>query len=641
MNYPKKEQQRNKAQSPFNGLEKIRKSVRKQGLLAIATILLTVVMVFAMTTAWYTNVAQTNGLTFTTQSWGVNDVEIQVGTTAFEIYPGAVGVVPLTLTNKTATIASVGVSVVSNASNLADEMGKRMFFYVEQSQRKNGEYVDRTYISGGNVSYTFTLLPGETIHMDGSGYNAAPVKWTWVYDMLGYYISGTKQPNGDVAVSQYLRPIEYKYDEATFDENGRLLTVDGVTTVDAFLETLSGKDGYLGTIDTAAVTEKGYYPVDVDENGTGIWAYLCTYTEIEQGILYDTQMAQTMPSFQVQLKFTTKNESTVQAQVGSVDQLQEALLDRTVDVIQLEKDLVLSESIDVPSGTQAVVDLNGHTISMKDLTENQESEKVAFLTETDAQLVLINGKIEGTGTGKEVAVKAIGAQITMSGMTLTNVYRGVDIKDQLSQGDSVVRVSNSAISATNIGLFIQGNGEASDGITRLVVENCSIDGGYVAISGQGSSGAGNQLWGTDIQLTNCKLNANLKGESWAGIYHPQQNSTLNIQGGQIHGYTGIAVKGGNVVIQDATIHGYGQANAAADAASGWTDTGDGIYLEAVYRWKATVELRGDNMNVISDHGMAVQLFEKTGFGPGSIYIYGNGTYKNGQTDMDITDFKVD
>ncbi len=639
MNYPRKEQQRNKTKGPLNGLEKIRKSVRRQGLLAVATILLTVVMVFAMTTAWYTNVAQTNGLTFTTQSWGVNDVDIQVGTTAFEIYPGAVGIVPLKLVNKTQTIASVGVSAIFNTAGVEDEMEKRLFFYVEQTQRKNGEYVDRTYIGSGNSSYTYTLLPGETVHMDGGGYNAAPVKWTWVYDMLGYYVSGTRQANGDVAVSQYLRPIEYDLDKATFGEDGKLKTVDGVT-VDAFLEGISEKDGYLGTIDTATVTEKGYYPVEVDENGTGVWAYLCTYTEIEQGIQYDTQLAQTMPSFQVQLKFTTKNESTVQAQVSNVEQLKEALLDSSVDVIQLEQDLVLSETIDVLNDSQAVLDLNGHIINMNGLTENQDNEKVAFRAETDAKLILINGKIEGTGNGKEVAVKAVGAQITMSGMTLTNVYRCIDIKDQLSQGDSVVRLSDSTISATNIGLFIQGNGDVSDGVTRLIAENCSIDGAYVAICGQGSANANNQQWGTDIQLTNCKLNANLKGESWAGIYHPQQNSTLNIQGGEIHGYTGIAVKGGTVVIQNAIIHGYGEANKAAEATSGWTDTGDGIYLEAVYPWKATVELRGDNMNVISDHGKAIQLFEKTGFGPGLIYIYDDGSYKNGQTDMDISAFKI-
>lgn len=640
MNYPRKEKQRNKTKSPFNGLEKIRKSVRKQGLLALATILLTVVMVFAMTTAWYTNVAQTNGLTFTTQSWGVNDVDIQVGTTAFEIYPGAVGVVPLKLTNKTQTIASVGVSAVFNEASTENDMGKRLFFYVEQTQRKNGEYVDRTYIGSGNGSYTYILLPEETVHMDGNSYNAAPVKWTWVYDMLGYYVFGTKQANGDVAVSQYLRPIEYELDEATFDEDGKLKTVDGSTTADAFLRDLSENDGYVGTIDTDAVTEKGYYPVEVDKNGTGVWAYFCTYAEIEQGIQYDTQMSQAMPSFQVQLKFTTKNESTVQVQVSDAEQLRNALLDTTVDVIQLEQDIVLSETIDVSSDSQAIVDLNGHTMNMKDVEENQDNEKVAFKAETDSKLILLNGKIEGSGNGHEVAIKAIGAQITMSEMTLTNIYRGVDIKDQLSQGDSVVRMSDSTILATNIGVFIQGNGDVSDGVTRLIAGNCSIDGAYVAICGQGSASANNQQWGTDIQLTNCKLNANLKGESWAGIYHPQQNSVLSIQGGEIHGYTGIAVKGGTVVIQDATVHGYGQANAAADASSGWTDTGDGIYLEAVYQWKATVELRGDNMNVISDYGMAVQLFEKTDYGPGAIYIYDNGYYKNGQNDMDITHFKV-
>ena len=71
MNFPKKDQQQNNRS--FTGLDRIRRSIRRQGLLAVATVLLTGALIFAMTSAWYTNVAQTSGLTFTTQQWGFQD----------------------------------------------------------------------------------------------------------------------------------------------------------------------------------------------------------------------------------------------------------------------------------------------------------------------------------------------------------------------------------------------------------------------------------------------------------------------------------------------------------------------------------------------------------------------------------------
>ncbi len=632
MSYPKKESKRNKPSSPSAGLKHIRKTVRKQGLLAIATILLTVVMIFAMTTAWYTNVAQTNGLTFQTQQWGAGDVDIKVEEASFELYPGAEGVVPLTLTNKTELVTSVTVNVIRD--QIPDEMKKRLFFYVDETSNANGETVDRTYVSSGRWSYTYTLMPGETLHMDSSSYNAAPLKWTWVYDMLGYYVVGTQQEDGSIAVTEYIRPIEYDFENASFDSNGKLQTVNGQDAA-LFLAKIFSTDGY--SSGQIVESENGYYPVEVDQDGNGVWAYLCNYDEIIDGIAYDTDP--TIVPFSVELKFTAKNEATVQRQVSNVAQLQEAL-NSQVDIIQLEEDLTLTQGLILQSGTRAVLDMNGHSIDLKDISADTDGKKVAWKA-ADGELILMNGALKGSGSGHEVAVQSMGAQVSLRGVTITNVYRGVEIFDNLSTKDSTVRLTDCNIFASNIGLFVQGNGNGSAGLTRLVAENCSIDGSHSAVCGQGSSGSGSEYWGTDIQLINCKLNASLMGSSWAGIYHPQKNSSLTVLGGEIHGYTGVVVKGGTVSIENAIIHAYGTANEPAAANSGWTDTGDGVYVEAVYPWKASVELRGDEMMVISDYGKAVQLFEVSDAGPGTISISGAGRYMSAGTDMDVTAFRVD
>ena len=97
MNFPKKDQQQNNRS--FTGLDRIRRSIRRQGLLAVATVLLTGALIFAMTSAWYTNVAQTSGLTFTTQQWGFQDGKIVVTDQPIAAFPGTNGVVSMEITN--------------------------------------------------------------------------------------------------------------------------------------------------------------------------------------------------------------------------------------------------------------------------------------------------------------------------------------------------------------------------------------------------------------------------------------------------------------------------------------------------------------------------------------------------------------
>ena len=57
MNFPKKDQQQNN--QSFTGLDRIRRSIRRQGLLAVATVLLTGAQIIAMTRPGSKNVAQT------------------------------------------------------------------------------------------------------------------------------------------------------------------------------------------------------------------------------------------------------------------------------------------------------------------------------------------------------------------------------------------------------------------------------------------------------------------------------------------------------------------------------------------------------------------------------------------------------
>ena len=84
-------------------LKRIQKRIRLQIGVAISSFLLLIVLVFAMTTAWYTNTAKTGTLTFETKSWGFDEKKIRVGMDILDESPmlrvNASGYVPISIDN--------------------------------------------------------------------------------------------------------------------------------------------------------------------------------------------------------------------------------------------------------------------------------------------------------------------------------------------------------------------------------------------------------------------------------------------------------------------------------------------------------------------------------------------------------------
>ena len=257
-----------------------KKRIIRQASLTVLTLVLTVVILFAMTSAWYSNVVQTSGLTFEAESWGF-DGKIAVGDEAILAAPGDEGIIDLTVENESDSVSALSVNV--NKDQMAEEMQQRLFFYVDTQMNRGGaasttveaaaetsetsnvmETMDRVYINKFE-GYTYYVFDQSALTLTEEYSNAPVIKWEWVYDVLGYYVMG--QPDvvtaadGDevqkMKVDEYLRPIQYDFDEATTeivkDDNGaikeiKLVTVDGNTSPEAFLEELSKTDGYQGTI---------------------------------------------------------------------------------------------------------------------------------------------------------------------------------------------------------------------------------------------------------------------------------------------------------------------------------------------------------------------------------------------------------
>jgi len=626
--------------SPKNNaaLKKAQQNIYWQAGLAGLTIVLTIVIVFTMTSAWYTNVVQTSALVIEAESWGFDGV-INVNDAVVSAAPGDEGVIHLEVVNDSESTSAVSVGVSKTRMGDA-EMRKRLYFYVDTQAVRGDESVERVYLNT-QESYTYTVFGKNKLMLTEETHNDAQVKWQWVYDMLGYYVLGSwSEENQRFVEMEYLRPIEYDYDQATAayktEEDGvltmELKTVDGETTLEQFIEIFSETDGYEGVIDADSadgkvvdMNDRVYYKVDVDKNGTGVYAYLCTYAEIEQATMYDTMLAKKTAealeagvkpeSYEVQLIVSAQKNDEDIVSAGSLTGLQTALEMNSGCIVQLTEDITLSSDqvLTIPKDTQFTLDLNGHTITT-------QSSGRAIDAMPGSSLTLLNGNLEGNGTG--YGIYATGAEVVCNGVEIKDfnysLYVGdhVKVDGQFNNKDSKVRLVDCTIDGKSYGIVVSGNGSLSSQKSQLIIEHSTITSDLVAISGNGDV-SGNGRWGTDIQIIDSSIlinktitneNDNLTALTTA-IYHPQKDSTLTIYKSSVYGYTGLAIKGGTVSVYDATIHGWGEALDPVPNNSGCSDTGNGIYVETNYGYDILLQIAGNDTKVSGLHADAIQIYE--------------------------------
>ena len=586
-------------------LRVLRRNVMLRAALAIVTVVLTIVLVFSLTVAWYTNVIQTGGLVLESETWNFSGTIELLMNEPVSAMPGDEGFVSLRVSNPGDHIVAASATV--NKRTMDTEMQKRLYFYVDTVAERNDEQVDHVYIAEKS-SYTYTVFPQSELVLTETVQNAPPIKWMWVYDVLGYYVRGQKTADGTtVTPEDYIRPIEYAYDPAytTFDLAGNLQTVDGNQSAASFVEELTAADGYTGTVDISTTASVGgYYPVSVNETGYGVWLYLCTADEIAAHTAYDTALGQnqTQPSCTATVTITGSNSREDGFSVTSVQELQAALSDPTVGIIRLTDDLQLTETLSLTSGS-ATIDLNGNTLSA-----GSGVQKIFDLT-NGARLALRNGKIQGSGTTDDhAAVTASGAHLAMTDVRISDLGTGVLIHDdtKITETGSTVYISGCTVETAQQALWIYGNKSTEQTRTHVVVEGSELNGvGYAGILCNG------MYSGTDIRISD----STVKG-LYTSIYHPQHNSTLTIENSKLYGFTGLVVKGGTVTVTDtfvqATATASDQLQAPQINGSGWSDTGDGIYLEANYSEAGAVSLTVTNCTVVSEAALAIRQYPLDG-----------------------------
>jgi len=610
-------------------LKRIQKNIYRQAALAGLTIVLTIVILFAMTSAWYTNIVQTSGLVFEAEPWGF-DGTIEVSKKSIQAAPGDEGVVAMEVQNTSESISALSVNV--SKAKMSANMQRRLFFYVDTHMTRDGETMDRVYINDFE-GYNYTVFSKGQLTLTEEISNAPRIKWEWVYDVLGYYVMASPNKNDaggilSMNVQDYLRPIVYDYDEATLvyskDEAGNqtvdITTVDGKTPILTFLKELSKKDGYSGTINTDNVvysSGKAYYPVDVDAQGNGVYAYLSSYSDIQMDTTWDTKLGKLAYRYaknpqdetltdadkqllkhEATLRISAQNSDSNAVSVNNLSGLRTAL--NTADVVQLSSDITIpdNDSLVIPANTRAMIDLNEHTITGLD------ADGPAISVQQGSSLTLLNGSMIGQNisNGKGKGIETTGAEVIMSNITMSGFDNGVYMGDQntvngkANELDSRVHMVGCEIDANWYGVYINGNGTNSAQKTQLIVDD-SVVAGY----GYGITGSGNtNRSGTDIQILNgstvkqnrLKADGTQNGTG-AGIFQPQKDSTLTIMDSTVEGYTGIALKGGHANILDSEVIGYGGTSLDPKehaSKSGFADTADAVYIETNYEYDIRLQI---------------------------------------------------
>lgn len=588
--------------------EKIKKGlIRKVALMAI-TLILVVAVIFAMTAAWYTNTVQTTGLIFEVSGWGL-DGNVDIGNEFNNAAPGDSGTIPVQVYNSSEGIIDVNfkISKAGLYNDVAD-MRKRLYFYIDDTATINDEVTERVYVNSIE-NYSYTVLPKHNLSLDVQG-NGAKLTWEWVYDVLGYYFYGTVTTSTSAEISEYLRPIIYDFDKATFNNN-KLQTVDGSTTAMSFITSLSQKDGFDGVVTSSLVSADGkiYYPVSVDGNGTGVWIYCCDYSEIEYENVIDTALGNTSDSklrrFQTTLNVLAEQKTLTVATVDNKDDLVAALADDVHNMIVLSEDITLTENITLAKNSEKIIDLADKTLT-GDSTGN------AITAQQGSSVTIMNGTLKGNNSSSEVLITAIGSDVALSSVTVSDVANAIIIADEQANGqDSRVNLVDCKITTNNLGIRIKGNGPLTKTDTYLNIENSEIvSGGLYALFGNGNSGAkGN--YGTNITIKNSLLEG-----TYAGIYHPQKESYLKIEKSTIKGITPLAIKGGTVDIIETKIlasNAEGVAELIQEPVlgkSGFSDTGAGIYVETGYNYGCSLNISGKT-EITSYYSEAILLFETT------------------------------
>ncbi len=311
-------------------------------------------ILFALTSAWYTNTIQANEITLKTAKWnfdgtitldGEKDGTLGLG----DLYPGDTRPLPVIIENK--DTRGVNVRVEADKSKMeSPEMQQRLYLYVEVTDEVTNTKT-RHYINSLS-GYLYTVAAKQTLHItDAETLSANEVQnkntlhLQWVYDMTGYFLLGKVDETGAKVTGkaadtqpEYLMPVTYDLDRAQFDTDGKLSSVSeyqtntngtagyATTRREDYLKRLF--DQYISEYnsnakpydDKTTTVHGNYYAVDVDTTGYGVWLYLPDKAAIEAAAKWDQEKAATAATQPISLSLVFKGQNQTTTTTGKEQQ---------------------------------------------------------------------------------------------------------------------------------------------------------------------------------------------------------------------------------------------------------------------------------------------------------------------------------
>ena len=302
-------------------------------------------ILFALTSAWYTNTIQANEITLKTAKWnfdgnitldGEKDGTLDLG----DLYPGDTRLLPVTIVNQ--DTRGVNVRVEADKSKMASpEMQQRLYLYVEVTDEvtntKTRHYINSLsgYLYTVAAKQTLRITDAETLSAN-EAQNKNSLHLQWVYDMTGYFLLGTVTENnntitvaGKTADTQpeYLMPVIYDLDRAQFETDGKLHSVSEYQeTTKTYAST--DRENYLKRLfeqyiseynsnakpyeDKTTTVHGNYYAVDVDATGYGVWLYLPDKAALDAAAQWDqnTEKSENAQPISLNLVFKGQNQTT-------------------------------------------------------------------------------------------------------------------------------------------------------------------------------------------------------------------------------------------------------------------------------------------------------------------------------------------
>lgn len=327
------------------------------GITSLAVLMIGAIL-FALTSAWYTNTIQANEITLKTAKWnfdgtitldGEKDGTLGLG----DLYPGDTRPLPVTIVNQ--DTRGVNVRVEADKSKMeSPEMQQRLYLYVEVTDEVTNTKT-RHYINSLS-GYLYTVAAKQTLRItdaelltlkENEKQDKNTLHLQWVYDLAGYFLLGTVTEKSSTIIvtgktadtqPEYLMPVTYDLDRAQFDTDGKLSSVSeyqtntngtaGYATTDRenylnrlFDQYISGYNSNAKPYDkTTTIVRGSYYAVDVDKTGYGVWLYLPDKAAIEAAAKWDQEKAATAATQPISLSLVFKGQNQTTTTTGKEQQ---------------------------------------------------------------------------------------------------------------------------------------------------------------------------------------------------------------------------------------------------------------------------------------------------------------------------------